>query len=146
MSNVQALPGVFPLHEDRNFISESEWVIFKLLCKPVDTFTEEDAEALSKATGNQVPVARCDELIRIVRISKLNGLGSWISRLFAEAGFNDSDVRNQDADTIIEGVNTKVRYPICNKATARALHTLQLQWKGTSAPSTENVNAKDDLS
>ena len=141
MNKVQALPGAFPLHEDRNFISESEWVIFKLLCKPVNSFTNEDANELSTATGNQVSVDRCDELIRIVRISELDGLGSWISRWFAAAGFSDSDVRKLDANVIIEGVNKKAGYPICNDATARALHKLQLEWKGAAyaddTPSTE---------
>ena len=144
MNNVQALPGVFPLHEDRNFISESEWVIFKLLCKPVDTFADENAEELATATGNQVTIDRCDELIRTVRISQLDGLGSWISRLFAEAGFNDSDLRNRDADAIIEGVNRKVRYPICNEATGRALHKLQLEWK--SAAASDDTSSKEDQS
>jgi len=130
MSNIQALPGAFPLHEDRDFLSESEWVIFKLLCKPVDSLAQEDAASLSLATGNQVSVARCDELIRTVRISHLQGLGSWISRLFAEAGLSDTDVRNRDASDITDRVNTKAGYKICNEATTRALHTLQLQWKG----------------
>ncbi len=146
MSKIQALPGVFPLHEDRNYISESEWVIFKLLCKPVDSFSNEKAEALSIATGNQVTVARCDELIRTVRIAQLDGLGSWISRLFAEAGFNDTDVRNRDADEIIDGVNRKVRYPICNEATARALHKLQLEWKGAAASAIDDTGVKEDQS
>jgi len=130
MSKVQALPGAFPLHEDRNFLSESEWVIFKLLCKPVDAMATEHAAALSAATGNQVSVARCDELIRIVRISQLPGLGSWIARLFAAAGFSDNDLRNRDAADITERVNAKAGYHICNDATTRALRTLQLQWKG----------------
>jgi len=133
MSKVQALPGAFPLHEDRNFLSESEWVIFKLLCKPVDSMAEEEAEPLSIATGNQVSVARCDELIRIVRIAQLHGLGSWISRLFAEAGFSDTDLRFKDAAEITGSVNTKAGYNICNEATTRALHALQLQWKGAAS-------------
>jgi len=130
MSKVQALPGAFPLHEDRNFLSESEWVIFKLLCKPVESFVDENAEALSLATGHQVSVSRCNILIRTVRINQLHGLGSWISRLLAEAGFSDDDVRNQEASQIIDGVNTKAKYSICNDATLRALHKLQLEWKG----------------
>ncbi len=130
MNKVQVLPGAFPLHEDRNFISESEWVIFKLLCKPVDGFIDEQAEDLSLATGHQVTVARCDVLIRTVRIKQLHGLGSWISRLLAEAGFSDSDVRDLEASQIIGAVNAKAKYPICNDATLRALHDLQLEWKG----------------
>jgi len=132
MNKVQALPGAFPLHENRDFLAESEWVILKLLCKPIGAIGEEDAKVLSSATGNQVSERRCDELIRIVRISQLTGLGSWISRLFAEAGFSDVDIREKDASAITAGVNSKAGYNICNEATTRALHTLQLQWKGAS--------------
>ena len=133
MSNVKAFPGTFPLHEDRDFISESEWVIFKLLCRPVDSFAENNAEELSSATGDQVSVERCDELIRIVRIKQLSGLGSWVSRIFAEAGFNDADIRVLAADKIMGRVNAKAGYKLCNDATTRALATLQLQWKGAEA-------------
>ena len=133
MGKTQAFPGTFPLHEDRNFISESEWVIFKLLCKPLDSFATEQAENLSSATGNQVSIKRCDELIRIVRISQLDGLGSWISRLFAEAGFNVDDIRNNEASHIIDTINNKAKYPLCNDAAMRALLKLQLQWKNIAA-------------
>ncbi|GAV19868.1 hypothetical protein MMIC_P0826 [Mariprofundus micogutta] len=133
MNNVKAFPGTFPLHEDRDFLSESEWVIFKLLCKPVDGIGEENAQELSEATGNQVTVERCNELIRIVRISRLQGLGSWISRLFAEAGFSDTDLRLLDAGQLTSAVNGKAGYNICNEATTRALHALQLQWKGAES-------------
>jgi len=133
MHNVQALPGTFPLHENRDFLSESEWVIFKLLCKPVDSLAEADAQTLSEATGNQVSPERCDELIRIVRISQLQGLGSWIARLLAEAGFSDTDLRDRNAAEITDGINAKAGYNICNEATTRALHALQLQWKGAES-------------
>lgn len=130
MSNVKALPGAFPLHEDRDFITESEWVIFKLLCRPIDTLADDDAETLSAATGGQVTPDRCDELIRIVRIGRLNGLGTWIARHMAAAGLNDDDIRNKPAAEIIAAVNERAGYPICNDATARALEALQMQWKG----------------
>jgi len=133
MHKMKTLPGEFPLHEDRNFLSESEWVIFKLLCKPMDAIVDEDPQELSTATGNQVSVERCKMLIRIVRISRLQGLGSWVVRLFAEAGFSDEEIRHLDAASITEGVNKKAGYPICNDATARALHALQLQWKGAES-------------
>jgi len=133
MHKVQALPGAFPLHENRDFLSESEWVIFKLLCKPVDAMAEEDAQSLSIATGNQVSPERCDVLIRIVRISQLPGLGSWIARLLAEAGFSDADLRNRDAAEITDSINAKSGYNICNEATTRALQALQLQWKGAES-------------
>jgi hypothetical protein len=132
MNNVQALPGVFPLHEDRNYLSESEWVIFKLLCRPVDSFAQAMPEELSVATGNQVSVKRCDELIRLVRIHQLPGLGSWIARLLAEAGFSEADVMESSATAIIETLNAKIGYPLCNAATIRALHALQMQWKGAN--------------
>ena len=133
MNNVQALPGAFPLHEDRDFLSESEWVIFKLLCRPVESFADDNAEALSAATGHQVSKERCDELIRIVRISQLQGLGTWISRLLAEAGFNDMDLREAKAESITAGVNEKAGYNLCNEATTRAMQALQLQWKGAES-------------
>jgi len=60
MNNVQALPGVFPLHADKTFVSESEWVIFKLLCRPIESLIDDDADSLSLATGHQVSVDRCD--------------------------------------------------------------------------------------
>lgn len=133
MSNVQALPGSFPLHEDRDFLRESEWVILKLLCRPLDSLVEAQPELLSEATGGQIPVERCDELIRTVRISQLPGLGSWIARIFAENGFDDQDVRNKPAESITEQVNARAGYPLCNDATTRALAALQLQWKGAEA-------------
>lgn len=130
MSKIQALPGAFPLHEDRNFLSESEWVIFKLLCRPVESFGEANAEELSAATGHQVTPERCAELISIIRIGQLPGLGSWISRLFAEAGFSDNEVRDLPASQITGCLNEKLGYRLCNDATTRALAALQLQWKG----------------
>jgi hypothetical protein len=105
MNKIQALPGAFPLHENRNFLSESEWVIFKLLCRPVESFSEANAEELSAATGHQVTPERCAELISIVRIQQLPGLGSWISRLFAEAGFSENEIRNLPASQITERLN-----------------------------------------
>jgi len=124
------MPGAFPLHEDREFLSESEWVIFKLICRPLESFADADAAELSAATGGQVSPERCDQLIRTVRIAQLEGLGSWIARLFAEAGFSDEDIRRQDAGTITAAINKKAGYNICNEATRRALHALQLQWRG----------------
>ncbi|MDX8406973.1 MAG: hypothetical protein R8L58_01160 [Mariprofundaceae bacterium] len=133
MSKIQSLPGAFPLHEDRDFISESEWVIFKLLCRPIDSFAKANAEELSQATGGQVSVERCDELIRIVRIKALPELGSWIARLFAEAGMSDTDIRELPAAEITARINTKSGYPLCNEATTRALAALQLKWRGAES-------------
>jgi hypothetical protein len=130
MNTVKALPGAFPLHVDKNFLSESEWVIFKLLCRPIESFPENTAEELSHASGKQVSIKRCQELIHIVQISQLSGLGSWIARLLVEAGWNIDDVRNRDAKTILTAVNDKAGYMICNEASIHALANLQLQWKG----------------
>ena len=129
-NKVQALPGAFPLHEDRNFLNESEWVIFKLLCRPVESFSEANAEELSAATGHQVSPERCGELISIVRIGQLPGLGSWISRLFAEAGFSDHEIKDLPASQVTGRLNDKLGYTLCNDATTRALAAMQLQWKG----------------
>lgn len=132
-ASVQRLPGVFPLHENKDFLRESEWVIFKLLCRSLDSLAEDDAESLSAATGGQVSVARCDELIRTIRISQLQGFGSWIARLLAESGLDLNDVRDLPSKEIIQRVNNKLGYPLCNEATVRALADLQLRWKGASA-------------
>jgi len=128
MSKIQSLPGVFPLHEDKDFLAESEWVIFKLLCRPVISFADSDAAELSAATGNQVSPERCDELIRIVRIHQMEGLGSWIARILAQAGLSERDMLALPADTITERVNNRLGYRLCNDATTRAIATLQPQW------------------
>lgn len=130
MNNVQALPGAFPLHADKDFITESEWVILKLLCRPVMELDGTDAEELSKASGGQIKVERADELIRIVRISKLPGLGNWIARLMGEVGFDERQIRSLPADEIMQRINNRMGYPLCNDATVRALADLQLQWRG----------------
>lgn len=130
MNTVQALPSAFPLHADKNFLAESEWVIFKLLCRPIESFPDSTAEELSFATGNQVSVERCDELIRIVQIYTLSGLGSWIARLLAEVGLSETMVRTNNAAELMQTVNNKAGYAICNEATVRALNSLQKQWKG----------------
>jgi len=132
MNTVKKLPGSFPLHEDRDFLAESEWVIFKLLCRPVTSFADTDAETLSVDTGGQVSKQRCDELIRIVHINALNGLGSWIARLLAQAGLSQADMLTLSADTITDRVNTKLGYKLCNQATTEAITDLQAQWNNHS--------------
>jgi len=131
-ANVQALPGVFPLHEDKNFITESEWVILKLLCRPVDGLGDTDAEEISQASGGQIKVERAEELIRIVQIKSLPGLGSWAARLMAEVDLGVEQVKTLPADEIINLINERCGYPLCNDATTRALSDLQLQWKGSN--------------
>jgi len=135
MSQVQTLRGVFPLGEDREFLSESEWVILKLLCRPVDALINADADELSQATGGQISPERCDELIRTVRIHQLEGLGSWAARLLAGCGFNDADVRQRNAADIVDAVNASLGYPVFNAATMHALAALQQQWRSNAADS-----------
>ncbi|MDX8403035.1 MAG: hypothetical protein R8K54_01330 [Mariprofundaceae bacterium] len=132
MNNVQALPGAFPLHEDKDFITESEWVILKLLCRPLDKIGETNAEELSQASGGQIKVERANELIQIVQIAELPGIGSWIARLMAEAGLDMEQVKTRSADDIMNLINERSGYPLCNDATVRALAGLQLQWKGSN--------------
>ncbi len=129
MGAVTTLPGAFPLHEDRNFISESEWVILKLLCRPLEQLDEADPAELSAACGGQIDIERCDEIIRTVRIAKLEGLGSWIARLLAEVGLDEEQVRKGDAASMLTAINRKLGYPVCNEATVRAFRRLQENWQ-----------------
>lgn len=128
MGEVKTLPGAFPLHQEREFLSESEWVILKLLCRPLDSLAEADAAELSQASGGQLSQPRCDELIRIVRIAALPGLGSWIARLMAGAGLDEQTVRTLAAEEIMQRINDHAGYPLCNRATVHALQELQADW------------------
>ncbi len=132
MNNVQALPGSFPLHADKEFITESEWVILKLLCRPLNGLSETDAEELSQASGGQIKVERAATLIRIVQIAALPGIGSWVARLMAEINLDVEQVKTLSAEAIMNQINERAGYPICNDATVRALADLQLQWKGSN--------------
>lgn len=131
-AQLQSIPGTFPLSEDKSFISESEWVILKLLCRPLESLGDADAEELNQASGNQLSVERCRELIAIVRISRLHGLGSWMARLLVEAGCSEEDVLNGDADALCAQVNSHMGYTICNTATSRAIENLQTAWRGAN--------------
>jgi len=129
-SNIHALPGAFPLHLDKNYITESEWVIWKLLCRPLSSLPESTPKELSAFTGEQISVERCDELIRIANISTLTGIGTWIARLLAQTDFNVNDVCDKPASVLLEALNRRMGYPLCNQATIRAFEVLQLQWRG----------------
>jgi hypothetical protein len=129
-NNVFSLPGAFPLHQDKRYISESEWVILKLLCRPLISLPESTPEELSEATGFQISKERCDELIRIANISNLSGLGTWISRLLAETDYDVNDVCDKPAEILLDTVNKRLGYKLCNDATVRAFEKLQLQWRG----------------
>ncbi len=128
-AKIQPLPGALPLHEDKNFLRESEWVILKLLCRPLDSLAENNAEELSAASGKQLAVERCKQLISIVRLSKRAGLGSWAARLIVEAGFDEQDVDSLAAEEISATVNQHMGYAIFNPATTRALAALQETWR-----------------
>jgi len=128
-AQLKSLPGTFPLHEDKPFISESEWVILKLLCRSLDSLADADAEELAQASGGQFSVQRCRELIAIVHISRLPGLGSWMARLLVEAGASEQDALRLPAEDLCERINTHMGYTICNAATSRALAGMQAEWR-----------------
>jgi len=127
-ARIQTMPGTFPLHEDRNFLRESEWVILKLLCRPVESLATADAEELSNASGEQLSPERCRQIINMVRISNLPGLGTWIARLFSEAELDVEAVLTMSAEDIVRRVNSHAGYPICNPATTHAIAGLQASW------------------
>ena len=129
-NNILSLPGAFPLHQDKSYISESEWVIWKLLCRPISSLPESSAEELYVLTGGQISTERCDELIRIANIATLSGLGTWMSRLLAEADFDVNDVCDKPASVLLGCINKRLGYQLCNDATIRAFEKLQLQWRG----------------
>ncbi len=128
-AQLKSLPGTFPLHEDKPFLSESEWVILKLLCQPLEGLAKAKADELSQASGGQIPEERCRELIAIARISNLPGLGSWMARLLVESGSSEQDVLHLPAGELIERINTHMGYTICNHATSRAIAELQESWR-----------------
>jgi len=130
---VQALPGAFPLHEDREFLGEREWVCLQLICHSQKTLADADASDLSSATANQITVERAREIISIAKIARFDGLGSWIARLMVEAGLDEDTVRTLPAIDIMDRVNEKTGYPLCNPATVRALADLQAIWAGRIA-------------
>jgi len=131
-AQLKSLPGAFPLYEDKSFLNESEWVILKLLCRSLDSLAGTDADELAQASGGQLTPERCRELIAIVRISQLPGLGSWMARLMVEAGLGEHDVLTLPADELGERVNAHLGYSICNIATRRALAGLQEGWSSSS--------------
>ncbi|MDX8389791.1 MAG: hypothetical protein R8M38_04790 [Mariprofundaceae bacterium] len=128
MTTVATLPGIFPLHEDKPFLSEREWTCLRLICHNAKTIADTEAVALSEATAAQIDESRADLLIRTARIARLSGLGTWIARLMAEVGMDADMVCKQPAQSIMDAVNAKVGYPICNSATVHALDMLQQQW------------------
>ncbi|MBF0280991.1 MAG: hypothetical protein HQM07_00255 [Zetaproteobacteria bacterium] len=122
-------PQQFPLTQDKNFLSESEWVILKLLIRPLPSLWGADAEELHLATGQQITVERAQTLINIVEISSMEGLGTWIASIMANAGLSVADVRTLAASDIAKRIHDHTGYPICNDATVTALDHLQQQWQ-----------------
>ncbi|MDX8387422.1 MAG: hypothetical protein R8M46_02665 [Ghiorsea sp.] len=139
-NNIQSLPGAFPLHLDKNYISESEWVIWKLLCRPLVSLPESSPAELSLSTGVQISEERCDELIRIANIATLTGLGTWISRLLAQTGYDVNEVCDKPASVLLDTVNKRLGYQLCNDATIRAFENLQLQWRGEEKSKTDGAS------
>jgi hypothetical protein len=136
MGNVQSLPGIFPLGEDRDFLSEREWTCLRLVCHDKKTIADAKPEALSRATAGQIGTTRAAVLIQTARIARFPGLGSWIARLMAEAGWCEEDIRCRPAADIMAAINRQTGYAICNRATEHALNELQARW--SDAPSHEN--------
>jgi len=130
MSNVQALPGAFPLHENREFLSEREWVCLQLICHSRKTLADADAAALSESTAGQISVERARDIIETARIARLDGLGTWIARLMAQAGLTLEDVQQLPAEEMVNRVNAHAGYALCNDATVHALKGLQAVWAG----------------
>lgn len=126
--NMATRPTAFPLHEKQHYITEREWVIWKLLCRPLSTLPENTPEELSIATGGQISVERCDELIRITNINNLSGIGTWISRLLAQSGFDVNDVCDKPAEELLGKINSRLGYELCNAATIQSFAALQQQW------------------
>ncbi len=135
MSNVRTLPGVFPLHEDRDFLSEREWVCLQLICQSRKTLADADAVALSEATAGQISVERARDIIETARIARLDGLGTWIARLMVQAGLTFEDAQRLPAEEMLARVNAHAGYALCNAATVRALRSLQALWAGKAPAS-----------
>jgi len=132
MNNVQALPGAFPLHADKDFTTESEWVILKLLCRPLKELPGISPEELAQASGGQIKVERATQLIRIAEIAELPGIGTWIARLMGEVDLDSEQVKTLAPEDIMNRINERMGYTLCNDATVRALADMQLQWKGSN--------------
>lgn len=144
--NIRTLPNAFPLHQDKDYISEREWVIWKLLCRPLSSLPESSPQNLCAATGGQISVSRCDELIRITNIASLTGIGTWIARLLAESGFSTNDVCDQPAEALLGKINSRLGYPLCNQTTIHAFTQLQLQWRNEEAEAITKTSATETAS
>jgi len=122
------LPDVFPLHEDKDFLTGREWVCLRLLCLNMKNLADILPEALSKSTNQQIELSRAQQIVNTAKIARLQGLGTWFSRLVVDAGFEYDDMIKQPAQAITSRINQHLGYPICNAKTAQSLQTLQQQW------------------
>lgn len=126
-------PELFPLGENRPFLSEREWTCLRLICHNENSIADCEASELVEATAHQIDNNRASQLIEISRISRLPGLGTWMARLLVEAGIVIQDLTSIPADQILQRVNTRVGYPICNAACIAAFTLLQATWRNSSA-------------
>ncbi len=129
MSNVQSLPGAFPLHENKDFLSEREWVCLRLICHSQETIADADPKELSAATAGQISPDRATQIVNIARIARDYNLGTWFSRLAAEADFDAESLRSTPAEVIMQAINNRAGYIICNQATVHALAAMQAKWQ-----------------
>jgi len=136
MLPAKELPARFPLYENRDFLSEREWVCLRLICHTADSIADADPLALAEATAHQIGPERAARLVEMARIARLPGLGSWISRLLVDAGIDSTTIRTLSADEIVARVNQVFGYPICNPATASELAQLQATWADLSGSTT----------
>ena len=137
MGNVQSLPGAFPLHDNKDFLSEREWVCLRLICHTQETLADADPAELSAATAGQISEERAAQLVNISRIARDYGLGTWFARLAVEADFDVESLRITPAEVIMQAINNRAGYVICNPATMRALADMQGQWQQQHSTGTD---------
>jgi len=122
------LPDIFPLHEDKDFLTGREWVCLRLLCINKHTLDDAIPEELSASTNQQVELSRAKEIVNIAKIARLQGVGTWFARLMVESGLTYKDMLNFPSSKLTTQVNAHFGYAICNAKTMEALQELQEQW------------------
>jgi len=119
----------FPFGKEQPFLREHEWVILKLLCLPLPELAKMRPDELVQASGGRISPQRADELIRIVRLAQLPGLGSWAARLFAEAGLDEEALRTDAPEKIAAKLQERFGYPMMSKEDQARLAELQRAWR-----------------
>jgi len=122
------LPTIFPLHEDKDFLTGREWVCLRLLCLNMSSLADMKPEKLCESTNQQIELIRAQQIVDIAKTARLQGLGTWFSRLAIDAGISYQEIIQIPAYTTAERINQHLGYPICNKKTIQALQQLQQQW------------------